>query len=59
MRFLIMPFIVFLVCFAMLRTSGIWSTKRNWKRIAIETGFALFASVLSIVFISIIIILFN
>jgi hypothetical protein len=59
MRFLIMPFIVFLMCFAILRTSGIWSTKKNWKRIAIESTFALLAAGLSIMFTGIIVILFN
>ena len=59
MRFLIIPFIVFLLSFLVLRTSGVWSTKKNWKRIGLETGVAFAASVLMVVIISFIVIIFN
>ena len=59
MRHLIIPFFVFLLSFSMLRTSGIWSTKENWKRIGLESGVALGAAVLTAVILSIIIVFFD
>lgn len=59
MRFLLMPFLLFVLSFILLRTSGIWSTKKNWKRIALEVGVALGASVLSIALVGFIVTVFN
>ena len=59
MRFLIIPFLMFILSFAVLRTSGIWSTKKNWKRIALETGVAAGASLLTILVVGFIITVFN
>lgn len=59
MRFLLIPFLFFVLSFVLLRTSGIWSTKKNWKRIALEIGVALGASVLSIALVGFIVTVFN
>jgi hypothetical protein len=59
MRFLIFPFMMFLLSFAVLRTSGVWSTKKNWKRIALEAGVAFGASLLTLVIVGFIIVVFN
>lgn len=59
MRFLLIPFLLFVLSFVLLRTSGIWSTKKNWKRIALEVGVALGASVLSIGVVGFIVTVFN
>jgi hypothetical protein len=59
MRFLIMPIFIFILMFVILRTSNIWSTKKNWKRIALETGVAFAATLLSITAIGAIVVLFN
>lgn len=59
MRFLLIPFLIFVASFVILRTSGIWSTKQNWKRIALEAGVALGAGVLTFLVIGSIIVFFN
>ena len=59
MRFLIMPIFIFILMFIILRTANIWSTKDNWKRIAIETGVAGAATLLSITAIGAIVVFFN
>lgn len=59
MRFLLMPFLMFVLSFAVLRTSGVWSTKKNWKRIGIEIGIAFGATILSTLIVSFIVIVFN
>lgn len=59
MRFLLMPFLMFVLSFVVLRTSGVWSTKKNWKRIGIEIGIAFGATILSTLIVSFIVIVFN
>lgn len=59
MRFLIMPFLMFVLSFIVLRTSGVWSTKKNWKRIGIELGVAFGATILSTLIVGFIVIVFN
>jgi hypothetical protein len=54
-----MPFFIFILMFVILRTSNIWSTKKNWKRIALETGVAFAATLLSITAIGVIVTFFN
>lgn len=59
MRFLMIPFLMFILSFIVLRTSGVWSTKKNWKRIALEIGVAFGASLLTILLVGFIITVFN
>lgn len=59
MRFLLIPFLVFLVSFAVLRTSNHWSTKNNWKRIGLELSVSILAFLLTTVVIGVIITFFN
>lgn len=59
MRFLLVPFLLFILCFIVLRTLGVWSTKENWKRIGLEVTVALAASVLSVLLAGFIIVVFN
>ena len=47
MRFLVIPFIVFLISFVVVRTSNRWSTKTNWKRIGLELGVSALAFLLA------------
>lgn len=58
MRFLIIPFMIFVLSFMTLRTSGVWSTKNNWKRIGLETGVALGATAVTIILITLIVTFF-
>lgn len=59
MRFLIVPFFIFILSFVLLRSSGVWSTKQNWKRIGLESGVALGAAVLTAAVLGFIIVFFN
>lgn len=59
MRFLIIPFIVFLLSFAVVRTSNRWSTLNNWKRIGLELGVGVSAFVLTTIVIGVIVTFFN
>ena len=59
MRFLLMPFLMFVLSFVVLRTSGVWSTKKNWKRIALESGIAFGATILATLIVGFIVIVFN
>lgn len=59
MRFLIIPFCIFLLSFAVIRTSGMWSTKDNWKRICLEVGVSFLAFVLAVIVIGGIVTFFN
>jgi hypothetical protein len=59
MRFLLIPFLVFLVSFAVVRTSNRWSTLDNWRRIGLELLVGSLAFVLTAVIIGIIVVFFN
>jgi hypothetical protein len=59
MRFLLVPLLMFILCFSVLRTSGVWSTKKNWKRIGLEVGVAAAATVLSILLVGFIVVVFD
>ena len=59
MRFLLIPFLIFVSSFVLLRTSGVWSTKQNWRRISLEAGVALAAGLLTFAVIGSIIVFFN
>lgn len=59
MRFLIIPFVVFLLSFLVVRTSNRWSTVNNWKRIGLEVGVSILAFLLTTVVIGVIIVFFN
>ena len=59
MRFLLVPFLVFLISFAVVRTSKRWSTVGNWKRIVIEVGVSAVAFLLTTLVIGVIIVFFN
>jgi hypothetical protein len=59
MRFLIIPFLVFLLSFLVVRTSNRWSTVNNWRRIGLEVGVSVLAFLLTTVVIGAIIVFFN
>lgn len=59
MRFLIIPFIVFLLSFAVVRTSNRWSTLSNWRRIGLELLVGTLAFVLTAGIIGVIVVFFN
>lgn len=59
MRFLVIPFVVFLISFVVLRTSNRWSTKTNWKRIGLELGVSALAFLLATGIITTIVVFFN
>ena len=59
MRFLIIPFVVFLLSFLAVRTSNRWSTVNNWRRIGLEVGVSVLAFLLTSVVIGVIITVFN
>lgn len=59
MRFLIIPFIVFLLSFAVVRTSNRWSTLSNWRRIGLELLVGTLAFVLTVGIIGVIVVFFN
>jgi len=59
MRFLIIPFLVFLLSFLVVRTSNRWSTVNNWRRIGLEVGVSILAFLLTTVVIGVIIVFFN
>ena len=58
MRYLLFPLLIFVVSFIILRTSNMWSTTDNWKRIGIEVGVSVGACVLASIIIGAIVILF-
>lgn len=59
MRFLLVPFLVFLISFAVVRTSKRWSTVNNWRRIGLELGVSVLAFLLTTLVIGVIIVFFN
>ena len=59
MRFLVIPFIVFLISFVVLRTSNRWSTTTNWKRIGLELGVSSLAFLLATGIITTIVVFFD
>ena len=59
MRFLIIPFMVFVISFALIRTSNHWSTVDNWKRIGLELLVSVIAFIITTGIIAILVIFFN